>query len=100
MKLYALIPPAPAKQDVEAVRELAAPMNREKYGFRLLPLTEGGFGIPSGPSPPSAFGIRNLRFRIAIAAAQAQVLQGMPARYPRGWLAAHARIWIDPPYGV
>jgi hypothetical protein len=30
MELYALIPPAPAKQDVEAVRELAAPMNREK----------------------------------------------------------------------
>jgi len=31
MELYALIPPAPAKQDVEAVRELAPPpMNREK----------------------------------------------------------------------
>jgi hypothetical protein len=30
MELYALIPPAPAKQDVEAVREIAAAMNREK----------------------------------------------------------------------
>jgi len=30
MELYALIPPAPAKQDIEAVRELAAPMNRER----------------------------------------------------------------------
>jgi hypothetical protein len=30
MELYALIPPAPAKQDVDAVREIAAPMNREK----------------------------------------------------------------------
>jgi hypothetical protein len=29
-ELYALIPPVPAKQDVEAVRELAAPMSREK----------------------------------------------------------------------
>jgi hypothetical protein len=29
-ELYALIPPAPPKQDVEAVREIAAPMNREK----------------------------------------------------------------------
>jgi hypothetical protein len=55
---------------------------------------------PSGPSPPSAFGTRNLRFRIAIAAAQAQVLQGVPVLYPRGWLATHARISIEPPYGV
>jgi hypothetical protein len=30
MELYALIPPAPAKQDIEAVREIAAPMDREK----------------------------------------------------------------------
>ena len=30
MELYALIPPAPAKQDVDAVREIAAPINREK----------------------------------------------------------------------
>jgi hypothetical protein len=30
MELYALIPPAPAQQDVEAVREIAAPMSREK----------------------------------------------------------------------
>jgi hypothetical protein len=30
MELYALIPPAPAKQDVDAVREIAAPMIREK----------------------------------------------------------------------
>jgi hypothetical protein len=30
MELYALIPPAPAKQDVDAVSELAAPTNREK----------------------------------------------------------------------
>jgi hypothetical protein len=30
MELYALIPPAPARQDVEAVREIAAPMNHEK----------------------------------------------------------------------
>jgi hypothetical protein len=30
MELYALIPPVPAKQDVEAVREIAAPMYREK----------------------------------------------------------------------
>jgi hypothetical protein len=30
MELYALIPPVPAKQDIEAVREIAAPMSREK----------------------------------------------------------------------
>jgi hypothetical protein len=30
MELYALIPPAPAKQDIEALREIAAPMDREK----------------------------------------------------------------------
>jgi hypothetical protein len=30
MELYALIPPAPAQQDVEAVREILAPMIREK----------------------------------------------------------------------
>jgi hypothetical protein len=30
MELYALIPPVPAKQDVEAIREIAAPMDREK----------------------------------------------------------------------
>jgi hypothetical protein len=30
MELYALIPPAPAKEDIEAVREIAAPINREK----------------------------------------------------------------------
>jgi len=30
MELYALIPPVPAKQDIEAVREIAAPMAREK----------------------------------------------------------------------
>ena len=30
MELYALIPPAPAKQDVDAVREIAAPMIRDK----------------------------------------------------------------------
>jgi len=30
LELYALIPPAPAKQDVDAVREIAAPMEREK----------------------------------------------------------------------
>jgi hypothetical protein len=30
MELYALIPPVPAKQDIEAVREIAAPMDREK----------------------------------------------------------------------
>ena len=30
MELYALIPPVPAKQDIEAVRELAALMDREK----------------------------------------------------------------------
>jgi len=30
MELYALIPPAPAQQDIEAIREIAAPMNREK----------------------------------------------------------------------
>jgi len=30
MELYALIPPAPAKQDVDAVTELDAPMHREK----------------------------------------------------------------------
>jgi hypothetical protein len=30
MELYALIPPVPAKQDIEAVREIAAPMGREK----------------------------------------------------------------------
>jgi hypothetical protein len=29
-ELYALIPPVPAQQDVEAVREIAAPMNRGK----------------------------------------------------------------------
>jgi hypothetical protein len=30
MELYALIPPTPAKQDVEAVREIGPPVNREK----------------------------------------------------------------------
>jgi hypothetical protein len=30
MELYALIPPVPAKQDIEAVREIAAPMGRAK----------------------------------------------------------------------
>ena len=30
MELYALIPPVPAKQDIEAVREIAAPISREK----------------------------------------------------------------------
>ena len=30
VELYALIPPVPAKQDIEAVREIAAPMGREK----------------------------------------------------------------------
>ena len=30
MELYALIPPAPAKQDIEAVREIAAPMGHDK----------------------------------------------------------------------
>jgi hypothetical protein len=30
VELYALIPPTPATQDVEAVTEIAAPMNREK----------------------------------------------------------------------
>ena len=30
MELYALIPPAPTQQDVESVREIAAPMSREK----------------------------------------------------------------------
>lgn len=30
MELYALIPPVPAQQDVEAVSEIAAPMSREK----------------------------------------------------------------------
>jgi len=30
MELYALIPPLPAKQDIEAVREIAAPVNPEK----------------------------------------------------------------------
>jgi hypothetical protein len=30
MELYALIPPVPAKQDIEAVSEIAAPMGREK----------------------------------------------------------------------
>jgi hypothetical protein len=30
MELYALIPPVPATQDIEAVREIAAPMGREK----------------------------------------------------------------------
>jgi hypothetical protein len=30
VELYALIPPVPAKQDVEAVREIAAPMDRDK----------------------------------------------------------------------
>jgi hypothetical protein len=30
VELYALIPPVPAKQDIEAVREIAAPMDREK----------------------------------------------------------------------
>jgi len=30
MELYALIPPVPAKQDIEAVREIAAPIGREK----------------------------------------------------------------------
>jgi hypothetical protein len=29
-ELYALIPPVPAKQDVEAVSEIAAPINRNK----------------------------------------------------------------------
>ncbi len=30
LELYALIPPVPATQDIEAVREIAAPMGREK----------------------------------------------------------------------
>jgi hypothetical protein len=30
VELYALIPPTPATQDIEAVSEIAAPMNREK----------------------------------------------------------------------
>jgi hypothetical protein len=30
MELYALIPPAPAMQDIEAVRKIAAPIDREK----------------------------------------------------------------------
>jgi hypothetical protein len=30
MELYALIPPVPAKQDIEAVREIAATIGREK----------------------------------------------------------------------
>lgn len=30
MELYALIPPSPSQQDVDAVTEIAAPMHREK----------------------------------------------------------------------
>jgi hypothetical protein len=26
--------------------------------------------------------------------------RGVPVLYPRGWLATHARISIEPPYGV
>lgn len=30
LEMYALIPPAPSKQDIDAVRAIAAPVNREQ----------------------------------------------------------------------
>jgi len=40
-ELYALIPPVPARQDIEAVREIAAPIERDKSRSRLLRITTG-----------------------------------------------------------
>jgi hypothetical protein len=43
--------------------------------------------------------VRFLRFRSQLLPHR-QVVRGVPACCGRGWLAAHAGVWIEIPYGV
>ena len=42
----------------------------------------------------------SLRFRSQMLPHKRRCCRGAPARSPPGWLLPHARIWIEPPYGV